>query len=95
MSVYLLHLNAPLAHARHYVGFARDVDRRLAHHRAGSGARMLAVAVERGIGFELARVWPDGDKSFERKLKNCKHAARYCPACAGAAAREYVPRGGR
>lgn len=70
MTVYLLHLSAPLAHARHYVGFARDVDRRLAHHKNGTGARMLAVAVERGIGFELARVWPEADRTFERRLKN-------------------------
>ncbi len=79
-TVYLIHLATPMAHAKHYIGYAQDVLARLAEHRAGTGARLLAVAGQRGIGFELVRMWP-GDRTFERKMKNRKNAPRYCPIC--------------
>lgn len=91
MAVYLLHLDRPLAHARHYVGFAQNVEARVAHHRAGTGARFTQVLCELGIGFEVARVWPEGDKSFERRLKRQKHSARFCPHCSGASAAHNMP----
>jgi predicted GIY-YIG superfamily endonuclease len=78
--IYLLHLDRPLGHARHYVGYAADVGKRLEEHRAGRGARMLAVAAERGIGFELVRVWPGG-REEERRLKRQHNAPRYCYVC--------------
>lgn len=37
--VYLIHLGEPMAHARHYIGWARSVAARLAHHRKGTAAR--------------------------------------------------------
>jgi hypothetical protein len=49
-------------------------------HRSGNGARLVAVARERDIDFELVRVWR-GDRTFERKLKNQKAANRMCPIC--------------
>ena len=57
-----------------------DLDRRLAHHRAGTGANMLAHAVREGIGFVVARTW-DGDRNRERQLKNQGGRARMCPIC--------------
>ncbi|MBI5951871.1 MAG: GIY-YIG nuclease family protein [Chloroflexi bacterium] len=93
MSVYILHLDSPLKHARHYVGFASKVNRRLEHHRSGSGARFTQVCNENGITYQLARVFEQADRAFERKLKNCKHTARYCPICAGEKARAYKPKG--
>lgn len=53
-TVYLLHFDRPYKHARHYLGWAKDLDARLEHHRAGTGARLLAVLKEHGIGFVLA-----------------------------------------
>ncbi len=91
MTVYLIHFQTNLKHARHYVGYAAHVNKRLAHHRDGTGARILAVCNERGIGYDLARIWEGRGRDFERKLKNCKHAARYCPICSGEHAREYKP----
>ncbi len=93
MSVYILHLATPLEHARHYVGWALHVEERLAHHRDGTGARMLQVCNERGIAYELARVFDGADRIFERKLKNTHSTADYCPICAGARARDYHPKG--
>ena len=54
-------------------------------HAAGLGARMLAVCVERGITWRVARTW-QGDRNFERWLKRKKGAAWFCPLCAGAKA---------
>lgn len=82
MAVYLLHLDTPIAHAKHYLGSAQDLPARLARHRAGNGARLLEVAHERGITFTLARTW-DGGRELERRLKRRKNAPRLCPICAG------------
>ena len=84
MTVYLLHFNQPIAPGRHtaqhYIGYADDLDRRIAQHRAGTGARLCEVAKERGISFVVARTW-DGDRKLERQLKNQKQGPRLCPIC--------------
>jgi len=92
MTVYLLHFQTNLKHARHYVGYAQCVAQRIAHHKNGTGARLLAVCNERGIGYDLARTWEGQGRDFERKLKRCKNAARYCPVCKQGHAREYKPK---
>jgi predicted GIY-YIG superfamily endonuclease len=84
-TIYLLHLDKPLRHARHYVGLADDLAARLERHASGQGARMLAVCVERGISWQLVRTW-EGGRKFERQLKNRKEAPKLCPVCAGAKA---------
>ena len=78
-TVYLLHFDRPYHHARHYIGFATDLDRRMEEHRAGRGARLMAVIASAGIGFVVARTWP-GDRKLERRLKNY-HGPRLCPIC--------------
>lgn len=97
MCVYLLHFDRRISDrhsCQHYVGFADDVDARLALHRAGQGARLTQVAVERGIGFVVARVWPGGTRALERQIKRRKHAPDLCPLCSGVAAyRRCVPAG--
>lgn len=95
MSVYILHFSdAVSGRARHYVGFANNVNGRLWHHQNGSGARLTQVAAERGIEMSLARTFDGADRSFERRLKNTKNTARYCPMCYGKRARDYHPREG-
>ena len=93
--VYLLHLDTPFGHARHYTGWARDLDARLNHHATGTGARLLAVARAAGIGWCLARTWTQVDRNYERSLKNRGGAARQCPVCKGKASpaqlRHYGP----
>lgn len=79
-TVYLIKLASPLGNekhqARYYLGWcAGDVQERLKEHRAGSGARMLAHAVARGIAFDVVRTWPGG-RDLERRLKRWhKHRA--------------------
>ena len=78
--VYLLHFDQPYKHARHYVGWATNVKRRLAEHQAGRGARLLAVVHAAGIGWQLARMWP-GSRARERQIKRQGGHARHCPLC--------------
>ena len=78
--IYLLHFSRPFKHARHYVGFTSDLTARLSAHNKGQGARLLQVAIEAGITFQLARTWK-GTRRDERRIKNSKNAPRLCPIC--------------
>ena len=80
--VYLIHLETPLAHSRHYLGFAEsDVHSRLETHRKGQGSRMLRAANLAKINYDIVRIWHDGDRNFERSLKKRKNAKFLCPVC--------------
>lgn len=83
MCVYLLHFSENYHHARHYLGFSEDLPARLEAHRNGRGARLIEVITEVGITFTLARVWEDGDRQLERRLKNRKKSTELCPICRG------------
>jgi hypothetical protein len=79
---YLIHLEEPVAHARHYLGWCKQANgNREAEHRSGNGARLLAVAKDRGIAFRVVRTWPAADRRFERRLKNTANARILCPSC--------------
>lgn len=79
-TVYLLHFDRPFGHARHYQGWSEQLAPRLAAHRAGQGAKLLA-AVRRGGGdWTLARTW-EGTRALERRLKRQGGASRRCPMC--------------
>lgn len=89
---YLIHLDAPLSQgldprtgkpraARHYLGYADDIEARIERHRKGNGSRLMEVVAERGIAFQVARLWPDTDRAFERRLHNRKDSPRMCPIC--------------
>lgn len=77
--IYLLHFDEPFGHARHYMGSAMDLERRLAEHEAGAGARLLYWVRKAGIGWQLARTWAGG-RVRERQLKARGHT-RHCPIC--------------
>lgn len=79
-TVYLLHFDRPYKHARHYMGWAEDLQRRLDEHLAGRGARLTSVVMAHGIGWTLARTWP-GTRARERQLKVMGGASRRCPLC--------------
>lgn len=80
--VYLIHFDRPYKHAQHYIGYTENLDQRIYEHEfTVNGARLLQVVREAGIGFQVVRVWPDGDRAFERRLKNMKNSRRYCPIC--------------
>lgn len=80
--IYLLHLTAPFAHAKHYVGWTKDsrtLTERIKHHRAGSGATFTRRAREAGIDFVVAALW-EGDRTDERRLHRRGKTA-ICPIC--------------
>jgi predicted GIY-YIG superfamily endonuclease len=81
--VYLIHFVPAYKQARHYTGYADDIQRRVAQQQAGEGARLPQVAVAAGCQLLLVRVWPGADRKFERKLKKRKNAPRLCPICRG------------
>lgn len=84
-TVYLLHFDKPYKHAEHYCGFATNLDARLEHHRNGTGARLMQVIRDAGIGFTLARTWEGETRTKERRLKNGGGLNRVCPICKAAA----------
>ena len=79
-TVYLLHFDAPYRHARHYVGYTDNLPRRLEEHRKGTGARLMEVIKDAGIGFTVARTWA-GDRATERRKKRSGSRALLCPLC--------------
>ena len=91
--VYTIHLDHPLGtgvaanRAWHYTGWTDDLVGRHSDHMAGRGARMLAVATERGIGWRVVAVYP-GTRKIEAGIKAHSAAVR-CPVCS---TRPSVPR---
>jgi len=80
-TVYLLHFDEPVSdHARHYLGWATDLDARLEAHREGRGARLMEVCKERGITWHLSRTW-EGTRDRERAIKDRAESPRLCPDC--------------
>src|SRR5262245_50496799 len=84
-TVYLIHFNRPYRHARHYIGYTTNLDKRITDHLCGIGARLMEVVTAAGIEWKLARTWP-GNRQLERRIKNRKEAAALCPICSGKAA---------
>ena len=80
-TVYLLHFERPLAHARHYLGWAIDAQARVDEHLAGDGSRLVRAVVRAGIHVELVRTWEGVDRNFERSLKRRGNGRSICPIC--------------
>jgi hypothetical protein len=73
-------------YAGHYWGWTQDLVRRIAQHRnpgwTGAG-RLVQVALEAGLSFELAWLEYPATRGRERRLKNQGSAYRRCPLCRG------------
>jgi len=79
--VYLIHFDQAIAdHARHYLGWASDLEGRLEAHARGRGARLMEVCKERGIGWHVSRTW-EGTRDRERAIKDRAESPRLCPDC--------------
>lgn len=79
-TIYLIHLDTPYKHARHYLGISTHLKARLAHHRNGTGARFMQVVTEAGIPWRVVRKW-QGTRELERHLKNRHNSGQLCPIC--------------
>jgi hypothetical protein len=73
-------------YAGHYWGWTDDLLRRINQHRNprwhGAG-RLVQVALEAGLTFELAWLEYPATRGRERRLKNQGSAYRRCPLCRG------------
>jgi predicted GIY-YIG superfamily endonuclease len=83
-TVYLLHFARPHRHARHYLGYADNLEQRLARHRAGSGARLLSIIAAADIDWRLVRTW-SRTRTTARRLQGRPSGVRRCPRCRGVA----------
>jgi hypothetical protein len=73
-------------YAGHYWGWTDNLIRRINEHRnpAWTGAgRLVQVALEAGLSFELAWLEYPATRGRERRLKNQGSAYRRCPLCRG------------
>jgi hypothetical protein len=73
-------------YAGHYWGWTDDLIRRIGQHRnpAWTGAgRLVQVALQAGLSFELAWCEYPATRGRERRLKNQGSAYRRCPLCRG------------
>ena len=92
-TVYLVHLDRPFWHAKHYMGFTErdDVETRLEEHRNNRGSKLLRAVNDAGIPWRLSRTWEGMTRSEERRLKRQKMAPRLCPVCVAKAKRMSRP----
>lgn len=83
IGVYEIHFAKPYKHAKHYMGFASDIARRVKKHRAGHGAALMTAVKKAMIDWDVVRVWPCASvteaQQLEKKLKG--RNTRYCPVC--------------
>jgi putative endonuclease len=79
---YLIHFDEPIGNAQHYLGFAPDLQGRMKKHRTNKGAKITAIANNRGIAYRVVRVWkvPEPFYKSEKYLKGLG-AADLCPHC--------------
>lgn len=88
--IYILHIEIPLSHARHYMGSTQDLEPRLAAHAQGRGARLTQVLLELSMKWQLGGLFQEKDFSVhstgrkaERKAKNNHSGPTYCEICSG------------
>lgn len=83
MAVYVLHFDPPFRRARHYVGFTdqADIADRFLEHVNGRGSPLVKAAVAAGSRVEIAHVFVDGDRTFERRIKRSTDVSRWCRLC--------------
>ena len=82
-AVYLLHFARPYKHARHYLGYTSDLNKRLKRHARGDGSPLIKAVIQARIQITLVRVWYGVDGNYEQHLKKTKNASRFCPYCGG------------
>ncbi len=84
MCVYLIHFETKLHHAGHYLGFSDALRLRIACHEHGNGAKLMTAVARNDIRWCVSKVWLDGDRTLERRLKMRKNGPDLCPICTGA-----------
>lgn len=80
--IYLLCIEPPLHHARHYAGWAKGADpaSRVEEHMRGQGSPLVKAALAAGRAVTLVFSKP-GTRDDERAMKNRKNLRQFCPRC--------------
>jgi len=85
--VYVIHARRRLHHARHYVGFTRNLPSRITQHLTGQGAHLTNAFNYYGIAYEpvpaqagIVHVMPGG-YDLEAYVKSWHRARQFCPVC--------------
>lgn len=84
---YLLHFDTPYPNGRkpqHYLGYAENIARRIEEHRRGGSACLMQALKRQQISFTVAATWVGETRTDERKRKNRKKSADFCPICRAA-----------
>lgn len=84
MMVYLIHFSKSFKGKQHYIGYTENLEQRIHAHRCTcDGAQILKAARQNGVSFKVVRVWENGDRALERKLKNRHNSKQLCLLCQG------------
>lgn len=82
--VYLIHFTKKFKHAKHYIGAVNggeiELNKRLFHHRRGTGSKLLRAVSKEGINWYVSRTW-EGGFDLEKQLKSLKNSKSLCPVC--------------
>jgi predicted GIY-YIG superfamily endonuclease len=79
--IYLIHFAPAYKHAKHYLGYADDIEPRIHAHLHGRGARLTQVVRDAGCTLLLVRIWEGENRTTERKFKRRSHVPKLCPIC--------------
>lgn len=86
-TIYLIHFDKPIgdmsnprSQALHYLGWTKDLGKRLDRHSIGRGSAIMRAVMNSGVGWKVVKTWP-GTRDEERRMKNQKNSKRYCPSC--------------
>lgn len=82
--LYLLHFDPPYRHARHYLGYADAIPRRVHEHFdvPSKASPLVRAALAAGCRVQLSAVWLGLGRTDERRRKRGGGHARHCPTCA-------------
>jgi predicted GIY-YIG superfamily endonuclease len=85
MTVYVLHIEPPFKHARHYIGYTPDksAERRVNEHLScsGKGSPLIRYAVQAGCTITVAHVYKGATRQVEAWLKARRDTRKWCPCC--------------
>lgn len=85
MSVYLLHIDPPYKHARHYIGWSKAYrpNERINQHLLDTAKAnpLIKAAIAAGCLVSVAHIWHQrANRKFERQLKNLERHTEVLPA---------------
>lgn len=89
-TIYILHFDEALHHARHYAGCTSNLHQRLIAHASGAGSKLTRVIAEQGITWQLGTVaicTHSSMRRLERHLKDMNNGPEYCQICQNGSAR--------